>query len=54
MPCDQGRPPPLWLALPMLVWANLHGSFILGFAIAGAIALDALIAARWNRRAAWC
>jgi hypothetical protein len=47
---DQGRPPPLWLALLMLVWANLHGSFILGFAIAGAIALDALIAARWNRR----
>ena len=47
---DQGRPPPLWLALLMLVWANLHGSFILGFAIAGAIALDALIAARGNRR----
>ncbi len=47
---DLGRPPPLALALLMILWANLHGSFILGFVIAGAIALDALIAARWNRR----
>ena len=47
---DRGRPPPLWLALLMLVWANLHGSFVLGLAIAGAIALDALIAAQWQRR----
>jgi hypothetical protein len=33
----------------MVLWVNLHGSFVLGFAIAGAIGLDALIAARWNR-----
>lgn len=47
---DRQRPPPLWLALLMLLWANLHGSFILGFGILGAIALDALIGARWDRR----
>jgi len=48
---DQARPPPLALALLMLVWANLHGSFVIGFVIAGACALDALVAARWDRRA---
>ena len=48
---DRGLPPPLALALLMILWANLHGSFILGFVIAGAIALDALIAAQWSRRA---
>ena len=47
---DKKRNPPIWLALMMLVWANLHGSFVLGFGIAGAIALDALIGERWDRR----
>ncbi|HUE80060.1 MAG TPA: hypothetical protein VMN38_10570 [Sphingomicrobium sp.] len=46
---DQGRTPPNWLALQMLVWTNLHGSFALGFIVAGAIALDALVSARWKR-----
>ena len=48
---DKGRAPPLRLALLMLLWANLHGSFILGFIIAGAVGLDALIVARWSKRA---
>lgn len=48
---DKGRPPPLALALLMLLWGNLHGSFIIGFVIAGAVGLDALIAAKWNRQA---
>jgi len=48
---ERGRPPSLWLSLLMLVWANLHGSFLLGFVVAGAVALDALIEARWERRA---
>ena len=47
---DHGRAPPLWLALVMLVWANLHGSFAIGFVIAAAFGLDALIEARWDRR----
>lgn len=48
---DKGRAPPLALALLMLLWANLHGSFVLGFVIAGAVALDAVIAAQWSKRA---
>jgi len=47
---DKGRKPPLRLAILMLIWANLHGSFLLGFAIAGAVALDALNARKWDRR----
>lgn len=46
---DRGRPPPLWLALAMLVWANLHGSFLLGFAVAGVIGLDAWAKSGWSR-----
>lgn len=47
---DQGRAPPLWLASLMVVWTNLHGSFALGFIVAGAIAIDAIMAAEWKRR----
>lgn len=52
---DQNRTPPLALALLMLLWTNLHGSFVLGFAIAGAVGLDTLVAAKWERRvfASW-
>ena len=46
---DRARPPPLALALLMVVWTNLHGSFALGFILAGAIGLDALAAAGWKR-----
>jgi hypothetical protein len=41
---DEQRAPP-WHMLPlMILWANLHGSFTFGIAIAGGIACDAL----WN------
>jgi fluoride ion exporter CrcB/FEX len=41
---DIGRPPP-WRLLPLMTfWANLHGSFTFGIAIAGVIACEAL----WN------
>lgn len=39
---DAGRPPRLAFALLMLAWANLHGSYVLAFVIAGAFGLEAL------------
>jgi hypothetical protein len=43
------RQAPPWHVLPLMtVWANLHGSFTFGLAMAGAIALEAL----WNATAA--
>jgi hypothetical protein len=45
---DEQTAPP-WHMLPLMtLWANLHGSFTFGIAIAGAIACDAL----WNAPAA--
>jgi hypothetical protein len=46
---DRGQKPPLALALLMVLWVNLHGSFVLGFAVVAAIALDAMIGSRWDR-----
>ncbi len=47
---DEKRAPP-WHMLPLMVlWANLHGSFTFGIAIAGAIACDALWNAPANER----
>ena len=40
---EQGRAPPLAAALLMIVWANLHGSFVMGLAVAGAFGLEALL-----------
>ena len=40
------RPPP-WRLLPVMVlWANLHGSFLFGLALAGLLAGEAVLAAR--------
>ena len=39
---EQDRAPPLIAALLMTVWANLHGSFVFGLAIAAAFGLEAL------------
>jgi hypothetical protein len=36
------RTPPWWLLALMVVWANLHGSFTLGLALAGAFAVEAV------------
>jgi hypothetical protein len=52
------RSAPSWLLLPLMaLWANLHGGFVMGLALIGAIGLDALasadrkdrlaLAARW-------
>ena len=40
---EQGRAPPLVAALLMALWANLHGGFVFGLAIAGAFGLEALV-----------
>jgi len=42
---DAGRAPPLPLALVMAAWANLHGGYVLGLALIGPFALEALVEA---------
>lgn len=46
---DAGRAPSLWLLPVMTLWANLHGQFTLGLALACVFALEALLAA-WSQR----
>jgi hypothetical protein len=42
---DQGRAPPLGLALLMTAWVNMHGGFIFGLVLIGPFALEAVTAA---------
>jgi hypothetical protein len=42
---EKDEAPPLWLPLLMVVWANLHGSYVFGLALIGPFALEALIGA---------
>jgi len=44
------RAPPLWLLPLMLLWSNLHGSFIFGLAFTAFFALEAFLAAPADRR----
>ncbi|HEY0300402.1 MAG TPA: hypothetical protein VGC36_03675, partial [Rhizomicrobium sp.] len=48
---------PSWLLLPLLaVWVNIHASFLLGLALAGGLALEALAGgrqARWRVLREW-
>lgn len=47
---EANRAPPLWMAGLMVLWANLHGSFVFGYLLAAPIGLEAL----WeNRRDPW-
>jgi hypothetical protein len=48
---EQGRAPPLFAALLMALWANLHGGFVFGLAIAAAFGLEALLASQDKPRA---
>ena len=48
---QQNRAPPLIAALLMSVWANLHGSFVMGLFIAAAFGLEAAIASPDRPRA---
>jgi hypothetical protein len=43
---EAGRAPPLALALVMALWANLHGGYLLGLALIGPFALEAMIEAQ--------
>jgi hypothetical protein len=42
----------LWLGVPLLfvVWANLHGSYVVGFAVLGAYALGRGVEVLWKER----
>ncbi|MCW2273921.1 hypothetical protein GJ654_08010 [Rhodoblastus acidophilus] len=47
---DANKAPPLWLAAVMLLWVNMHASFLLGLALVGPFALEALIEAPADKR----
>lgn len=40
---EHNRAPPLWAALIMTLWANLHGGFVFGLAIAAAFGLEGVL-----------
>lgn len=40
---EQRRAPSYWLSLLMMLWANLHGSFVLGLALVPLIAIEAIL-----------
>lgn len=54
---EQNRRPPFWLMGLMILWVNLHGSFIFGIAIILPIALEAVILSpiqlRWSTLRNW-
>lgn len=43
---DRGEAPKLWWLPLMTLWANIHGSFVLGIALVAPIALDAVLNAQ--------
>ena len=48
---DEGRAPSPWLIPLMALWANMHGSFIIGLALGGGFFLETLLdLRRWRRR----
>jgi hypothetical protein len=49
---DKEKAPSLALLPVMTVWSNLHGSFIFGLALIGPFALEALLAARPDKKIA--
>ncbi len=49
---ERDRAPPWWLIAVMPLWANLHGSFAFGLALAGALAMEAVIESGDRKKAA--
>jgi hypothetical protein len=49
---EANRSPRLWMLPVMILWANLHGGFTLGLALAVAFAFESLLAARREQRLA--
>jgi hypothetical protein len=48
---EQDRTPPLLAALLMTPWANMHGGFVFGLAIAAVFGFEALVASTGKKRA---
>ena len=46
---ERDRLPPLWLLPVMVLWANLHGSYVFGVAFTCFFALEALLGAKGRR-----
>jgi hypothetical protein len=49
---EEDRAPGWWLVLVMPLWANLHGSFAFGLALAGALGMEAAIQSPQHKKAA--
>jgi hypothetical protein len=47
---ESGRRPPWWLLGVMAVWANLHGGFTLGLALAAGLAVEAVLGTPADKR----
>lgn len=47
---ESRRAPPWWLLGVMLLWANMHGSYIVGLGVAAVLAVDSVIDSRAGRR----
>ncbi|BAT59900.1 hypothetical protein GJW-30_1_02435 [Variibacter gotjawalensis] len=47
---EEGRAPPWWLLIVVVLWANVHGGFTLAFVLLAGIALDAIVSAESTDR----
>ena len=45
--------PSLWLLPVILIWANLHGGFVVGIGLAGYFTAEALVEDGWNKGKPW-
>lgn len=50
---EEKRAPPLWAALILPLWTNMHGSFLVAGPIGAAIAFDALRRTKWRNWRQW-